>query len=323
MLPPGEDADAEEAWMGTVSGTCDLDALAAPYGGIVTRTGLVTAGWSTSSIDRALAAGRLRRISAGVYRTQGAPWTRQASRYAALAMAGPGALLARASAVELHGLGDPTPGPHQLLIPHHRRPVRIDPALARVSRTRTLTDGDRVEVAEIPTTSVARTLLDIAATTDHRILAEFAARALQRNLVQESQLRDVLDRNPAARGRRRLLRGLELLENDALRIRSEVEVAAVADLVAAGLPRPEVGYLVTDAAGQPIAEVDLAYPRLRIAIEIDGFRWHSTPARKMADEQRQNRLVLAGWTVLRFSAAVVRKEPQVLVRAVRSALATR
>lgn len=309
--------------MGMVVGARDLDALAAPRGGIVTRAALAATGWSTSAIDRALASGRLRRISAGVYRVQGAPWTRQASRLAAVAMAGPGALLARASAAEVHGLTDPVPGPHQVLIPHGRRPLRIDPTLARVSRTRTLTDVDRVEAAGVPTTSVARTLLDLAPTTDHRLLAELAATALQRRMVQEAQLRDVLDRNPAARGRRQLLRGLGLLEDDATRTRSEVEVAAIAAIVAAGLPRPEVGYLVTDADGRPIAEVDLAYPRLRIAIEIDGFRWHSTPARKIADEDRQNRLVLAGWTVLRFSAVIVRTEPQVLVRAVRSALAAR
>jgi hypothetical protein len=231
--------------------------------------------------------------------------------------------LARASAAEVHDLAEPVPGPHQLLIPHHRRPVRIDPTLARVSRTRTLTDVDRAEMAGLPTTSVARTLLDLAPATDHRLLAELAARAIQRGMVQEAQLRDVLDRNPAARGRRQLLRGLGLLEDDATRIRSEVEVAAIAAIVADGLPRPDVGYVVKDDDGRPIAEVDLAYPRMRIAIEIDGFRWHSTPARKIADEERQNRLVLAGWTVLRFSAVIVRTEPQVLVRAVRSALASR
>lgn len=306
--------------LGTVG---DLDELAAPRAGIVTRTELVASGWSTSGIDRALASGSLRRIGVGVYRVQGAPWTRQASRLAALAMAGSGAVLARASAAELHGLVDPVPGPHQVLIPHSRRPLGTDPSLTRISRTRTLADVDRVEVNGVPSTSVARTLLDLSPTTEHRALAELAARAIQRHLVTVAEFRDVLDRNPVARGRRGLVRGLELLGDDAERIRSEVEVAALAAIVAAGLPRPEVGYAVPGPDGRPIAEVDLTYPSLRLAIEIDGFRWHSTPARKVADEQRQNCLVLAGWTVLRFSAAIVRTEPQVLVRAVRDAIAAR
>lgn len=298
----------------------DLDGLATGSAGVVSRAALLSGGWSSSSIDRALASGRLRRLTAGVYRVAGAPWTRAASRHAALAAAGPGAVVARSSAAELHGLLEPHPGPHQLLIPHRRRPIAIPPEIATVTRSRTLTGADIVDCAGLPTTSMARTLLDLSSSTDPAGLAELLAAAANRRHLDLDDVRSVLDRNPAARGRAHLRAALELLDDDGARARAEVEVVALHALVQAGLPRPAVAYKVRDDGGRFLAEVDLAYPRWRLAIEIDGFRWHSTPAHKRADEERQNRLVLAGWTVLRFSATIVRTQPEVLTRAVTVAL---
>lgn len=109
---------------------------------------------------------------------------------------------------------------------------------------------------------------------------------------------------------------MTLLGSDGAQTRSGVEIAALQALVKGGLPRPVLAYRVHDTQGRFIAEVDLAYPELKLAIEIDGYRWHSTPAQKRADEERQNRLILAGWTVLRFSAAEVRHDPEVLATTV-------
>ena len=49
-----------------------------------------------------------------------------------------------------------------------------------------------------------------------------------------------------------------------------------------------------------VAEVDLAFPRLKIAIELDGSHHLEAEVRER-DLPRQNDLVLLGWTVLRFS----------------------
>ena len=50
-----------------------------------------------------------------------------------------------------------------------------------------------------------------------------------------------------------------------------------------------------------VARIDLAYPRARLAIEADSFRWHSGRETWQRDLSRQNLLVLRGWTVLRFT----------------------
>ena len=58
-----------------------------------------------------------------------------------------------------------------------------------------------------------------------------------------------------------------------------------------GLPRPEVQYTVTHAAGT--FRLDLAYPVERVAIEYDGVG-HLARDRWEADHGRQNLVVLDG-----------------------------
>lgn len=47
--------------------------------------------------------------------------------------------------------------------------------------------------------------------------------------------------------------------------------------------------------------LDVAIPSRNIAIEVDGFEFHSSRQSFEDDRARQNDLVLAGWTVLRFT----------------------
>jgi very-short-patch-repair endonuclease len=49
------------------------------------------------------------------------------------------------------------------------------------------------------------------------------------------------------------------------------------------------------------AFIDLAYPHLRIAIELDGWATHGVRSAFESDRIRANDLVLMGWTVLRFT----------------------
>ncbi len=62
--------------------------------------------------------------------------------------------------------------------------------------------------------------------------------------------------------------------------------------------------------GRFIARVDFAYPASRLAVEFDGHDSHRTPAQLQRDLTRQNLLVAAGWTVLRFTWADVVERPE-------------
>lgn len=306
--------------MGTDDRRRELDRLARPRAGIVTRATLLDAGWSRSGLDRAVASALLFPVATGVYRTTGTTWRLPATHHAALAAAGEGSALARRSAAEVLGLVDARPAPHHLVVPHHRRPPVVPSRLAIVTRSRRVHPDEVTEVAGLRTTSAARTLLDLAPRSSAERLAELAAAAIRLRHCRLDQLEELLADHPGAHGRARLVTAVRLLGDDGAKARAEVEIAAVAALLKAGLPRPQIGFPVRDGNGRLIAEVDLAYPTWRLALEIDGYRWHSTPAQKRADETRQNQLILAGWTVLRFSAEVVRQNPRVLVDTVAQAL---
>jgi very-short-patch-repair endonuclease len=67
-------------------------------------------------------------------------------------------------------------------------------------------------------------------------------------------------------------------------------------------------------------ELDLAFPAERIAIEVDGWAWHSDVERFRHDRRRQNALVLAGWIVLRFTWHDLTGRPEAVVAEIRLAL---
>lgn len=93
-------------------------------------------------------------------------------------------------------------------------------------------------------------------------------------------------------------------------------------IVAAGLPEPVVQHRVVHE-GQLVAELDLSYPELRIAIEYEGDH-HRTDAKQWAkDIRRQERLEALGWIVIRVTKADLRDGGRSLVERVRAARARR
>ncbi len=111
------------------------------------------------------------------------------------------------------------------------------------------------------------------------------------------------------------MRGLLRAAGD--RAASEAERVLNGLLRGAGLTGWQRGYL---AEGY---ELDVAFPVERIAIEVDGWAWHSDVERFRRDRVRQNDLVLAGWVILRFTWYDLASRPAQVVAEVRRALATR
>jgi very-short-patch-repair endonuclease len=91
-------------------------------------------------------------------------------------------------------------------------------------------------------------------------------------------------------------------------------------LWAAGLPPPTLQFAV--AAGGKMRRLDLAYPEVRLAVEYDGED-HRTQERARLDLEREAALVALGWTILRFDARLVHRRPDLVARAVASALRRR
>ena len=74
--------------------------------------------------------------------------------------------------------------------------------------------------------------------------------------------------------------------------------------------------------GAIVARADIAYPDARLAIEVDGYRYHTGRAAWQYDVSRSNALIARGWRVLRFAWDDVTARPGHVLAAVRRALAT-
>jgi very-short-patch-repair endonuclease len=88
-------------------------------------------------------------------------------------------------------------------------------------------------------------------------------------------------------------------------------------LVIARLPRPQAQVSLYDDLGHFLGRPDFYYPLHRLALEYDGAYHRENLT---GDNRRQNRLVDAGYRLLRFTAADVLSAPDSVVALVRRAL---
>ena len=94
-------------------------------------------------------------------------------------------------------------------------------------------------------------------------------------------------------------------------------------LVDAGLPEPVLNYDAYDDFGRFLGCVDLAYPDLKIAIEYEGEHHWRSAEQFRRDIDRLDRLVEAGWRIVRVANAHVFTMPDEVVRRVSVARAQR
>jgi very-short-patch-repair endonuclease len=118
------------------------------------------------------------------------------------------------------------------------------------------------------------------------------------------------------RGTPTLLRLLSLARSGAASI-AELKLHEM--LRTAGLSGWHPNAPVHDPAGL-IAVVDVLFPEVRLVIEVDGFAAHRDRGSFVADRRRQNRLVAAGYTVLRVTWDDLRDRPEAVLIELRSLL---
>lgn len=231
--------------------------------------------------------------------------------------AGEEAVASHRSAAWLWGLADELV--LDVTVPRHRRP-RVAGALVHRPDTVEATRHSRRN--GIPVTNPLRTLCDLGAVVPVEQVSEATERALAERLVTAAGLRA-----ESARLRAHARRGAAVLQTalDARALLDRPADSVLESRMAAlfrrhGIPRPVFQHAVR-VEGRFIARVDFAYPECLLAIEVDGHDAHRTPAQLQADLARQNRLVAAGWTVLRFTWADVIRQPEMVAATIRDQLA--
>ena len=90
-------------------------------------------------------------------------------------------------------------------------------------------------------------------------------------------------------------------------------------IVQAGLPCPEVQWVVQDVEGRTAVWLDLAWPEHRIGIEFEGAG-HTDPVEVLRDAGRYTRLVDRGWRIYRYTKHDVYGAPERIVTELTRAL---
>ena len=81
---------------------------------------------------------------------------------------------------------------------------------------------------------------------------------------------------------------------------SELETRYLQVLRAHGVPEPVRQHKVFHK-GRFLGRLDLAYPPEKVFVELDGWAFHGTRDAFQRDRARQNDMVVAGWSPLRFT----------------------
>lgn len=266
-------------------------------------------------LDRAVAAGRWQRVLRGAYAPAG-PVDLGVRARAACCLLPPTCVVADRSLLWLLGVDVLPTGPPVLEVVVPRGAVVPRRAGVR-ARTAALPSRDRVVLAGVPALRPARAVADLLRALPF-VEAVVVADAAQRvRLCTRDGLASELERHAGLRGVRQARRALVVSDP---RAESPPETRLRLLLTAAGLaPVPQ--HDVHDADGRWLARVDLAVPAARLAVEYDGRDAHLTGGAFVRERRRQNALLAAGWTVLRYTAADLRSQPYAVVAEVRRALA--
>ena len=290
-----------------------MAALAERQHGVVSVRQLgATLGYSPAAVKRDVGAGWLRRLHRGVYAVGHRRVSEQGRCLAAVLACGPEALLSHRSAAWLWGIWRYGPAPLHVTSPVPRK-ARLP---LRLHHSRILTAEDRGLEANIPVTALPRTLLDCA--------TEFRSSQLQRLLERSEELRlfdlgpieELLQRSGRHKGRRRLRQAIALYAPVPFS-RSGFERLFLEAVLAAGLPRPATNFV---EAG---FELDIYWPELRFAVELDTYATHGTHAAFERDHLRDEDLKLAGIELVRVTDVRFHREPEAVLERVSTLLGRR
>jgi len=236
---------------------------------------------------------------------------------AAVLACGHDAVLSHRSAAALWGIAEQG-APVDVTV--RGRAGRTRPGL-EVRRGEPLTARDVTRHERIPCTTLARTLLDLAALVDRRALERAVQRAEELRIFDLDALRELLRRNPRRRGRRALRTVLADYSLPSA-TRSAAEERMLELITVAGLPKPRVNAWIPldDNTGY---EADFLWQDAQLIVEIDGRAHHARRRAFAHDRQRDRRLALAGFETRRYAASELTSQPERVIAELRSFLARR
>lgn len=300
-------------------GTIDWSALtgrASRQQGLVTLGDLKHSGVSEAVRRLRVRRGEWVRVHRGVYSMSRRPLSDDDRALAALLALGPEAVLSHQSAARQLRIDVPPFHRTHLTIPWSTRRVALRGV--RISRTRDDLGAETVVANEFRVTNGARTLIDLAGDLGGFPLRNALDSALRRGVVTVAELKHRLaGPQHGRRGIPRLRRLLRPYLEGGQVPDSGLESLALEAMKYARV-KPELHWNIYDRQ-RFIAEVDLAWPQVRLCVELDGWEPHGSRDAFENDRARDQALVLLGWTVLRFTWKQVKSRRRAFHAAVAAA----
>lgn len=282
-----------------------LDDYLRDHDGVITLAQAQQAGLSKQAVYRRVRSGRWLRCSPGVYFVDDRPFTDSARIRAAVWSAGPNATATGLAAAWWHEVARYPPEIVEVTIPrtgHHpqRHGIRL--------RRRDLDPRDIVERRGLRVTALPLTVVEAAARRGG------GARLMDTALQRHTELRDLWRAHLHNKGRHGSPAARRLLIAAADGARSEAERLLVKLLREARI----TGWKANYRLGRYV--IDVAFRAHKLAIETDGWAFHSDQEDFQHDRVKQNEIALMGWQVLRFTWLDLTEYPQRVITEIRCAM---
>ena len=283
-------------------------AIAGHQDGIVTRAQLLGAGVDRWGIDRALRTGRLHPIHRGVFSTQAPELAGEdALLIAALLAAGDGAVLSHGTAAWRWHIIPAPPARIELTVSRTRTPPRGITLFQGQLRPEDLTVS-----ARFPSTSVPRTLLDLATRYDQPALLRALAEAEFHHNTRPTDILQTLRRgHPGSANLRAALNHHTPGHGET---KSQLERRFRTLLIDRGIELP--------LRNEPLGPwtIDCLWPDRRVAVELDG-RQHERPNQADSDDDRDLWLRRNRYVARRYGARQIKSRQDDVIADLEAAFA--
>lgn len=287
-----------------------ITGVAAEQHGIISRTQLYEAGLSRQQIATRTRNGSLRRIDTAVFAVRGATNTYR-SRVQAAVLSQADARASFESAAHLHRIDVRFARKVVITVPETGAHRGI---ADQIHRSNYMPWRHRIEIDGIATTSLERTLFDLAGLRPRWRTTEALDWALTTGKVQIERLLSELDAL-AASGRPGIVLMRQLLEariGAAIVNASILEARTMLLIREADVPEPDREWR-PPWGGSLVGRVDFAFPESRTILEADGRKWHSRDLDFDNDRRRDQVAAANGWLVIRAPWSQIDQSPSVLI----------
>lgn len=259
--------------------------------GCISRIQALECGLSPNAISRRCRSGRWEGVLPRVYALRGSPTTWERRFFAAVLWGGDASALSVRSAAWLWGFPDSAPATVEISYQGNKR-SRPGVIVHRVD----LRPEDVTRVDGLPVTTPARTLLDLAEVAGAAAFDAAFHYCLHRRLTTVAAVQATAQRRGAGRPGAATVREALAAYSGGRAAGSPLETRVDRVLRKSALPPYRRQHEV--CVGGRRRYLDFAWPEHRVALEVDGYRWHSSRGAWESDRARARELRLAGWTIV-------------------------